>query len=143
MKKFCDIKVGDSVFFTCIRDCELPKEDAIMELKVVSITGVTNSLNMKINLSNDTFILTSGMFAFHSTHRHVDDVTNLTCDIYATSKEECIHIARNSVNIAMKTIHRMIEACKDRLDKLGEDLMLLYEFEKNIPTEVVAETVMV
>lgn len=148
MKSFSEIKKGDSVYLLKIVCSELPKESLFKELKVEAIECVENSLHYKVILDDGTVICPTGLFPYHSVvkeshNKQYSLINPLTEDVYATSKEECIRITKNSVEINTRKLDNMMCICETQIEKLNKCSSILEELKNNIPVEIKAEVVVV
>ena len=145
MENFGEIKKGDTVYLIEIHDSELPKENAIKELEVVSVDDVRNTCHLRLLLSDSTLITPSKLFPFHSISRNErnGELEDINEEIYAVDKMECIRIASNLFKLKMKRTQKIMDECKDFMSKLGRGTISLLELKMDHESEVVAETVVV
>lgn len=145
MKNFNDIEKGDTVYLIEIHDSELPKENAIKELEVISVEHVKNTCHLRVLLSDSTLIAPSGLFPFHSVNKNElnDPIQDVNEEVYSTDRNECLRIAINTFQVKMKQIQRLISKCKEYMSKFDKAHMKLLELKINCESEVIAETVLV
>ena len=151
IKNFEDVKVGDTIYHIQIVGSTIQEKDSIKEHKVKYINRPPQGLSVFISLDNTRFITPTKMFDFYTVgdkpssniKRDDESITAVTEDVYATSKEECLRIAANTIKIRMGKIHKMITQCNSELELLGDTVMQLEDMKRCIPVEVVSETVIV
>lgn len=150
-KNFDEIQVGDSIYHIQIVGSKIPEGENIKEHKVKYVNKPLQGLSVFISLDNTRVITPGRLFDFYTVgtkpssdlKRSDGSLISVMEDVYATSREECLRIAANTLKIRMGKIHKLINQCNTELEVLSDSIVQLKEISNSLPVEVVSETVIV